>query len=158
MRRFTLTIMFLYTFTRVCWCGCASCKKFSFEWKSKLWKNIFNNIKRLNSVALRRIKSKTLSLFYFAHFTAPRHDLSTLFHNNISLLAGENLSTLQLKHQTSTDIKACIIITLEKIHRAYEQRRRSEEKSRISIFVPGVAVCVEMKRTLGTETWKASCC
>lgn len=79
-------------------------------------------------MALRRIKSKTLSLFYFAHFTAPRHDLSTLFHNNISLLDGENLSTLQLKHQTSTDIKACIIITLEKIHRAYERRGTTKAK------------------------------
>lgn len=34
------------------------------------------------------------------------------------------------------------------------QRRRSEEKSRISIFVPGALVCVEMKRTLGRENLK----
>lgn len=153
--------MFLYTFTRVCWCGCASCKKFSFEWKSKLWKNIFNNIKRQNSVALRRIKSKTLSLFYFAHFTAPRHDLSTLFHNNISLLAGENLSTLQLKHQTSTDIKACIIITLEKIHRAYERRGTTKAKWREkpNFNFRSRRLCVwKWNERSAEKTWKASCC
>jgi hypothetical protein len=33
-----------------------------------------------------------------------RHGLDTLKCRNISLFAGENLSTLQLKHKTSTDI------------------------------------------------------